>query len=72
MTQEQLRQELARLQQLLDSYEELECDMETPEYVARGNGFCDAKYSEDFLEGQIAQIRLQIVEIEKQIKMAGN
>ena len=70
MTQEQLRQELVRLQQLLDNYEELNCDIENPEYVARGNGFCDAKYSEDFLEGQMSQIRCQIADIEKQLKMA--
>lgn len=58
------QQELKRLKALLANYEELDCDMENPEYVARGNGFCDAKYSEDFIEGQIARIKEQIAQLE--------
>lgn len=67
MTKEELNNELKKLQMLLDSYEELDCDMENPEYVARGNGFCDAKYSEDFIEGQIASIRERMEKIKQQI-----
>lgn len=53
--------ELEQLQTLLNNYEELLLDNgEEASYVARGNGFCDAKYSEDFLEGQIATIKQQI------------
>lgn len=63
--QEGLRQRLAQLRQLLENYLDLDCDLENSEYVARGNGFCDAKYSEDFVEGQIAHIKESIAEVEK-------
>ena len=38
--------------------------MEDDKYVARGNGFCDRKFSEDFLEGQIAKYRTRVKELE--------
>ncbi len=61
MTQEEIKQELEQQQRLLLNYQELEVDIEDDAaYVARGNGFCDAKYSEDFLEGQIERIRQRI------------
>lgn len=69
MTRQQLEQELKRLKDLLDNYEELGSDMENPEYVARGNGFCDAKYSEDFLEGQQARLRERIAQVEKMLSL---
>lgn len=60
--------ELERLRKLLANYEELATDMaDDDSYVARGNGFCDTKYSEDFIESQIAQLRQQITELEKQV-----
>ena len=68
MNKEELNKEIARLKILLANYEELDCDMENPEYVARGNGFCDAKYSEDFIEGQISQIKDKIQKLENQLK----
>lgn len=68
MNKEELNKEIARLKVLLANYEELDCDMENPEYVARGNGFCDAKYSEDFIEGQISQIKDKIQKLENQLK----
>ena len=37
--------------------------MDSPEYVARGNGFCDAKYSEDFIEGRIADLTAKAEQI---------
>ena len=44
-----------------DVIKELEVDMvDDDAYVARGNGFCDAKYSEDFLEEQVKRIRSRI------------
>ena len=53
--------ELRRLQGLLANYEELLTDcMDDDSYVARGNGFCDSKYSDDFLEGRIEEIKKQI------------
>ena len=51
-----LKSKLAEIQQLINSYQEVESDLDSPEYVARGNGFCDAKYSEDFIEGRIADL----------------
>jgi len=44
----------------LKNYEELEGDLDDPSYVARGNGFCDAKFSEDFVEGQIAKYKSRV------------
>lgn len=53
--------ELQRLKQLLANYEELLTDcMDDSSYVARGNGFCDSKYSDDFIEGRIEEIKKQI------------
>ena len=51
---------LSRLQAIdraIANYEELDSDLDSPEYVARGNGFCDSKYSEDFIEGQLEKLR---------------
>ena len=48
MTKQEILKEIEQQQQLLFNYEELEVDMvDDDAYVARGNGFCDAKYSED-------------------------
>lgn len=58
--------ELERLKQLLANYEELAIDMvDDHSYVARGNGFCDTKYSDDFIEHQMGQLRKRIAELEK-------
>ena len=65
MTREEIIEELERQRNLLLNYEELEVDMEDDAaYIARGNGFCDAKYSEDFLQGQADKIRTRIAELE--------
>ena len=32
-------------------------------FVARGNGFCDRKYSDDFLQMQIAQLTARAADI---------
>ena len=46
MTREEILKELEQQRKLLSNYEELEVDMEDDAaYIARGNGFCDAKYS---------------------------
>ena len=69
MTQEEIIKELERQQQLLLNYLDLEVDMEDDAaYVARGNGFCDAKYSEDFLQGQEEKIRKRIAELQSMIE----
>lgn len=61
---ESIQKELEQQRKLLLNYEELAVDMEDDAaYVARGNGFCDAKYSEDFIEGQAEAIRRRIAEL---------
>lgn len=69
MTPEEIQKELEQQHRLLLNYQELEVDIEDDAaYVARGNGFCDAKYSADFLEGQIDRIKERIAQLEKQFK----
>ena len=62
-----LKAKLAEIQQLIDNYQEVESDLDSPEYVARGNGFCDAKYSEDFLDGRIADLQSKASQLERWI-----
>ncbi len=64
MTREEILKEIEQQEKLLLNYLDLEVDMEDDAaYVARGNGFCDAKYSEDFLQGQEAKIRQRIAQL---------
>lgn len=65
---EYLIKERNRIKNMIDNYEELDCDSENPEYVARGNGFCDSKYSEEFIQIQLNKLHEQLDAIEKQIK----
>ena len=44
MTVEEKNKKIELLKTAIANYEELDSDMENPEYVARGNGFCDSKY----------------------------
>jgi len=48
----------------LENYEEVFSSLEDDDYVARGNGFCDRKYSDDFIEGQIKKYSQRVKEIE--------
>ena len=54
--------------QYLQNYIELMEDMDDPSYVARGNGFCDSKFSEDFLNGQIEKYRGVLNGLEKEMR----
>ncbi len=63
----ELEQRLAQVKQAIANYEELDSDMENPEYVARGNGFCDSKYSEDFIEGQLEKLLKEKEQLEELI-----
>ena len=64
-----LEQELEEARRLLTSYQELAVDQEDDDaFVARGNGFCDRKYSEDFIQMQVAQITARIADLEKKIE----
>lgn len=64
-----LEQELEDTLRLLDSYQELSTDQEEDDsFVARGNGFCDRKYSDDFLQMQIAQLTARAAALKKEIQ----
>lgn len=62
-----LEEQLEKARRLLSSYQELAIDQEDDDaFVARGNGFCDRKYSEDFIEMQIAQLTARVADLEKE------
>ncbi len=64
-----LEEQLEETLRLLDSYQELSVDQEEDDsFVARGNGFCDRKYSEDFLQMQIAQLTARAADLKQRIK----
>ena len=64
---ETLEAQLEKARRLLSSYQELAIDQEDDDaFVARGNGFCDRKYSEDFIEMQIAQLTARVADLEKE------
>ena len=57
--------ELEEAKKLLASYQELSVDQDDDDaYVARGNGFCDRKYSDDFLQLRIAQLTARVAQLE--------
>ncbi|MBO7587229.1 MAG: hypothetical protein J6T13_08670 [Bacteroidales bacterium] len=60
---EDLKCLLRENQEYLDNYLDLYGSLEDDEYVARGNGFCDRKYSDDFIEGQIAKYRARVEDL---------
>ncbi len=62
---EDLKRLLRENQEYLDNYLELYSSLEDDEYVARGNGFCDRKFSDDFIESQIAKYRARVAELER-------
>lgn len=59
----QLQELLKQNELYLQNYLELADEIEDPSYVARGNGFCETKYSEDFIESQIAKYRQRLQDI---------
>ena len=60
----QLQDLLKQNELYLQNYLELADEIEDPSYVARGNGFCETKYSEDFIESQINKYQQRIRDIE--------
>ena len=63
-----LEQELEEAQRLLASYQDLAVDQEDDDaFVARGNGFCDRKYSDDFLQMRIAQLTARVADIRSKL-----
>ena len=64
-----LKEELEETLRLLDSYQELAVDqIDHHSFIARGNGFCHSKYSDDFLQLQIAQLTARAADLRKQIE----
>ena len=69
MTPDEIIKEIEQQQLLLQNYLDIATDMEDDaSYVARGNGFCEAKYSEDFIEGQAEKIRNKIAELQRSLQ----
>ena len=67
-TPEELQTLRAQYETYLQNYLELYCSMEDDDYVARGNGFCDSKFSESFLDAQIEKYRGKIKELDQWLK----
>ncbi len=64
-----IKQQLEEARRLLTSYQELAIEQEDDDaFVARGNGFCDRKYSEDFIQMQVAQLTARVAELESKCK----
>ncbi len=64
-----LNEQLDETLRLLESYQDLATDQEDDDsFVARGNGFCDRKYSDDFLQMQIAQLTARAAAIRKELQ----
>ena len=69
MSRDEILKEIEQQQQLLLNYLELATDMEDDAaYIARGNGFCDAKYSDEFMQGQADKIRNRIAELQRMLQ----
>lgn len=62
---EDLEKLLAENQGYLENYTEVLNSLEDDDYMARGNGFCDRKYSDDFIEGQMEKYEQKIKEIKE-------
>jgi len=63
-----IEQQLEEAQRLLASYQDLAVDQEDDDaFVARGNGFCDRKYSDDFIQLQVAQLTARIANLKQQL-----
>ena len=62
-------QELEETLRLLASYQELATEQDDDDaFIARGNGFCDRKYSDDFLQMRIAQLTARAAQLEAEQK----
>ena len=61
-----IKKDLEEARRLLASYQDLAVDQEDDDtFVARGNGFCDRKYSDDFIQMRIAQLTARVADLEK-------
>lgn len=64
-----LKRLLAENQQYMENYEDVFSSLEDDDYVARGNGFCDRKYSDDFIESQLEKYTKRVEELKKWISI---
>lgn len=66
-----LKQMLQAEQEQLKNYQDLLVEQDDDDaYIARGNGFCDAKYSAAFLDMQIQHIEQRIAQLKHWIDEA--
>jgi len=63
-----LKRLLAENQQYVENYEDVYSSLEDDDYVARGNGFCDRKYSDDFIESQLEKYTKRVEELKNWIE----
>ena len=64
-----IEEQLEETLRLIDSYCDLATDQEDDDaFVARGNGFCDRKYSDDFIQMQIAQLTARAATLRKELQ----
>ena len=64
-TPDRLPELLKQNELYLQNYQEVADELDDPSYMARGNGFCDTQYSEDFIELQAEKYRRRIADIKK-------
>lgn len=62
-----LKRLLVENQQYVDNYEDVLSSLYDNDYIARGNGFCDRKYSDDFVESQLEKYKYRVEELKKWI-----
>jgi len=60
----QLKQMLVESRSYIENYREVLSSLDDDDYVARGNGFCESRYSSDFIESQIEKYEQRVKEIE--------
>ncbi|MBO4740443.1 MAG: hypothetical protein J5605_02240 [Bacteroidales bacterium] len=65
---ETLQHKLSEIKQLINNYQEVVCDLDSDAYMARGNGFCETKYSESFLDNRIEALTHKALQIEQWIR----
>ena len=64
-----LKRLLAENQQYVSNYEEVLSSLYDDDYVARGNGFCVRKYSDDFVESQLEKYQKRVEELKNGINV---
>lgn len=63
-----LEQQLEAARKLLESYVDLATEQDDDDsYVARGNGFCDRKFSQEFIDLQVAQLTARVADLKKKL-----